>query len=133
MIPSDRELANIRRHADHFTIIAAGAPAQRRFVLDSADANLVRALGTATRIAHHDGAITPDTIKKHRRKIQTMMSPTKALRTKLGVVTGQRGGGFFSSIIKAALPAIGSIVGSMAGPLGGIVGGAAGKVIGDAV
>ena len=132
---ASHELPNLLNHSDHLTILAGGSPRQRRMILDRADAKLVRALASAARMAHAGGGLSKDVYSKHGRKLEIAISPTRALKTKHKLVTSQRGGGFWSSIAKAALPIVGGLVGTVAGggPIAGAIGGAAGKALASAI
>lgn len=81
---SDKEIQNLLEHHDHLTVLAGGTPSERRLVLDDPSDELVRALSTASRVAHDAGEL-PDTVyEKHNRKLQIAVSRNynKALRTK---------------------------------------------------
>ena len=125
----EAEVRNAIRHADHFAVIAAGTPREVRSVLDNADEKLVRALTTAAQLAHAHNKIPPDVQRKHSAKLATALSRTKALRTKHKLVTSQRGGAFWKSIVRAALPVLGGIAGATIGPVSGALGSAAGKAL----
>ena len=110
----------MRMHTPHMTDIAGGKPAERRAVLDNADERLVRALSSAARVAHADGSLPREVYEKHSRKMQIALSPRKALRTKHALVVSQRGGAFWSRIVKAALPVLAGLAGTaVVGPIGG--------------
>ena len=132
---SPREMPNLVKHMDHLTILAGGTAKQRRMVLDRADARLVHALSAAAKMAHAGGGLSRDVYTKHGKKLEIAISPTRALKTKHKLVTSQRGGGFWSSIAKAALPIVGGLVGTVAGggPIAGAIGGAAGKALASAI
>lgn len=53
---SEREVQNLLKHTDHLTVLAGGTPAERRLVLDDPSDEFVRALSTASRVAHEGGA-----------------------------------------------------------------------------
>lgn len=131
---SKKEVQNLLEHRDHLTVLAGGTPSERRLVLDDPSDELVRALSTASRVAH-DGGELPDTVyEKHNRKLQIAVSRNKALRTKKKLVQSQRGGSFWSEIAKVALPILGGIGGSfLGGPMGGAAGSAAGGLLADQI
>ena len=58
-----------------------------------------------------------------------MTSPSTALRTQAKVVQGQRGGSFFKSIVRAALPVLGGLAGGVVGPITGGLGASAGRAL----
>lgn len=127
------EVRNALKHRDHFTIIAGGTPAERRVILDNADDKLVRALKTMTRLAQSGGAIPADLARMHQAKIRKLVAPCTALRTCKKVVQGQRGGSFFKSLVRAALPILGGIAGGVVGPITGTAGAAVGKALASRV
>lgn len=90
---SEKEVQNLLEHRDHLTVLAGGTPSERRLVLDDPTDELVRALSTASRVAH-DGGELPDTVyEKHTRKLQIAVSRNKALRTKRDGLRGKLGAG----------------------------------------
>lgn len=130
---TNRDLTNALAHTDHLIVLAGGSTKQRRQILDRADERLVRALSSAARIAHVGGSLPSDVYKKHGRKLEIAVSPTRALRTKHKLVVSERGAGFWSSIAKAALPIIGGVAGGVIGPVSGALGSVAGKALASAI
>ena len=127
---SEKERGNMLRHHDHLLVVAHGTPAERRYVLDHADTNLVRAMAASARVAHGDGLLPEAVYSKHSRKLNIAISKNNAIRTKEKLVKSQRGGSFWSAIAKVVLPILGGIGGAyVGGPLGGTAGSATGELL----
>lgn len=134
MAVSNKDMRNLLNHVDHLTVLAGGSAAERRLVLDDPSDEFVRALSTASRVAHEGGELPEDVYTKHNRKLQTAVSRNKAFTTKKKLVQSQRGGGFWSAIAKTVLPALGTIGGTLlGGPALGAAGGAAGGLLADQI
>jgi len=108
-----------------------GTPGERRQILGVADETLTRALCALAKVAHESGGLDDDMYQKHAAKLKKALGKRIALSTKMKLAQSQRGGAFWKSIVKAALPVIGGAAGSLL-PVPGVgtaLGGLAGRAI----
>lgn len=115
--PAQRELANLKLHAQHLHVISKGSTQARNTLLRNATPQLVEALSSACRILATQGHTFP---KAHARRAARLISRNTSKKTKMKLVAGEkgkqsRGGGFFKDVGKAfkkVAPAL-----SMAAPM----------------
>ena len=128
---TNRELDTIEAVGDHLTVIHMGTPGERRQILGVADETLTRALCALAKVAHESGGLDESVYQKHAAKLKRALGERIALSTKMKLAQSQRGGAFWKSIVKAALPVIGGAAGSLL-PVPGVgtaLGGLAGRAI----
>lgn len=104
MPSSKRQLANLVSHSPHIHMLARGSNTQVKQLLAEPTERFVRALATAVEVAVDKGKLKIP--PKHRNRAATMLSATKAIRTKKKAVTSQQGRGFFQDVASAVTPFI---------------------------
>ena len=128
---TDREVDAIEAVGDHLTVIHMGTPSERRQILGVADETLTRALCALAKVAHESGGLDESVYQQHAAKLKKALGKRIAMSTKMKLARSQRGGAFWKSIVKAALPVIGGAAGSLL-PVPGVgtaLGGLAGRAI----
>lgn len=103
-MPSNRQLTNLVAHAPNMRMLSRGSDAQVKQMLAEPTDRFVRALATAVEVAVDKGKLRIP--PKHRNRAATMLSATKAIRTKKKAVTSQQGRGFFQDVASAVTPFI---------------------------
>jgi hypothetical protein len=97
---SSLQLRNLSAHASVLSAIAHSSPAQAKMILRDPSDGLVRALSTAVRILHKRGRL-PNVKGRHQGRINTLLSPSSAIKSKRRVISSQQGTGFFQEISKS--------------------------------
>lgn len=84
----EKQLRNLKTHAQQIHSIANGSTAVRKDILETASPELVEALATATRVLHTNGYSFP---YAHTRRALKLISTNTAKRTKKQAVSGSTG------------------------------------------
>lgn len=98
MVITERERKNLNRHAAYIIELAEGHPSRRRDVVASMPDDAVKAVASATRLAHHHGLIDDRWYRSRNRTIERMMAKRVAVRNKRRMI--ETGSGLFKHILQ---------------------------------